>query len=161
MSEDRLHTLYRTYGPSLYARCRQILGDDAAAADAAQETFLRLHRQLDRAPDAQHALAWIYRVATNYCLNQARDRRRRAVPVEELPDVPGVDSERLLEDRDLARRLITTAPPKVAEVAWLHLADGMTQEEVAQLLGISRRTVVNRLADFHRHAHALAGRPPS
>ncbi|QSQ16919.1 RNA polymerase sigma factor [Myxococcus landrumensis] len=161
MSEDRLHTLYRTYGPSLYARCRQILGDDAAAADATQETFLRLHRQLDRAPDVPHALAWIYRVATNYCLNQARDRHRRALPVAEVPDVPGLDSERLLEDRDLARRLIATAPPKVAEVAWLHLADGMTQDEVAQVLGISRRTVVNRLADFHRHAHALAGRPPA
>ncbi|MBZ4421328.1 RNA polymerase sigma factor [Myxococcus sp. RHSTA-1-4] len=161
MPEDRLHALYRTYGPALYARCRQILGDDAAAADAAQETFLRLHRHLDRAPDASQALAYIYRVATNYCLNQARDRRRRAEPMADLPDVLGADAERLLEDRDLARRLITTAPPKVAEVAWLHLADGMTQDEVARVLGISRRTVVSRLADFHRHARTLTGSSPS
>jgi RNA polymerase sigma-70 factor (ECF subfamily) len=161
MPEDRIHALYRTYGPALYARCRQILGDDAAAADAAQETFLRVHRHLERAPDGAQALAYIYRIATNYCLNQARNRRRQAQPVAELPDVLGADTERLLEDRDLARRLITTAPPKVAEVAWLHLADGMTQDEVAEVLGISRRTVVNRLADFHRHARTLTGSTPS
>ncbi|NMO15436.1 RNA polymerase sigma factor [Pyxidicoccus fallax] len=161
MAEDRIHALYRTYGPTLYARCRQILGDDAAAADAAQETFLRLHRHLERAPDASQALAYIYRIATNYCLNQIRDGRRRALPVAELPEHPGTDTERLLEDRDLARRLIASAPPQMAEVAWLHLADGLTQDEVAQVLGISRRTVVNRLADFHRHARTLTGSSPS
>jgi RNA polymerase sigma-70 factor (ECF subfamily) len=161
MAEDRIHALYRTYGPTLYARCRRILGDDAAAADATQETFLRLHRHLDRAPDAEQALAYIYRVATNYCLNQVRDGRRRALPMAELPERAGADLERLLEDRDLARRLISSAPPRVAEVAWLHLADGLTQDEVARVLGISRRTVVNRLADFHRHAHTLTGSSPS
>ncbi len=160
MADERLLALYRTYGPFLYARCRQILGDEASAADAAQETFLRLQQRLDRASDTQQALAWIYRVATNYCLNQVRDRGRRAESTGELPEVPGRDMERLLEDQDLARRLISTATPKVAEVAWLHHADGMTQDEVAQVLGISRRTVVNRLADFQRHAKAFTERGP-
>ena len=158
MSEDRFTTLYRTYGPTLYARCRHILGDDAAAADATQETFLRLHKHLDRAPSAEEALAWIYRVATNHCLNQVRNARRRAEPVAELPEHAGPSPEGALLERDLARRLVATLPEKLAQVAWLHHADGLTQEEVARVLGVSRRTVVYRLAELQQHAQSFVSR---
>src|SRR6267378_1378915 len=77
MTEDRLTPLYRTYGPIIYARCMKLLGDRATAEDATQETFMRVHRHLDKAPDSTEALAWIYRIATNYCLNEIRDRKRR------------------------------------------------------------------------------------
>jgi RNA polymerase sigma-70 factor, ECF subfamily len=158
MTPDRFTALYRAYGPTLYARCRRILGDDAAAADATQETFLRLYKHLDRAADNQHALAWIYRVATHYCLNQARNRRRHAEPVAELPELGGPHLEQVLLDADLARRLISRAPEKLAAVAWLYHAEGLGQDEVAGVLGISRRTVVNRLAEFEKNAHKFARR---
>jgi RNA polymerase sigma-70 factor (ECF subfamily) len=158
MNEDRFTALYRAYGPTLYARCRRILGDDAAAADATQETFLRLYKHLERAPDTQHALAWIYRVATHYCLNLERNRRRRAEPMAELPELGGPHLEQVLLDADLARRLIARAPEKVASVAWLYHADGLSQDEVAQVLVISRRTVVTRLAEFEKNAHKFAQR---
>lgn len=157
MTDDRLSTLYRTYGPTLYARCRHILGDEAAAADATQETFLRVHRQLDGV-DAQQALGLIYRVATNYCFNVVRDRRRQAEPVAELPEGSGPHLEEALGRLDLARRLMARVPPKLAAVAWLHHVDGLTQEELARVLGISRRTVVNRLAEFEKNARKFAQR---
>jgi RNA polymerase sigma-70 factor (ECF subfamily) len=158
MTEDRFTTLYRTYGPTLYARCRRILGDDAAAADATQETFLRLHKHLDRVEDTSLAFAWISRVATHYCLNLVRNRRRHAEPVAHVPERQGPHLEQVLLDMDLARRLISRAPEKVATVAWLHHADGMSQDEVARVLGISLRTVVNRLAEFEKNAHKFARR---
>lgn len=158
MTEDRLIGLYRTYGPSLYARCRQILGDAAEAEDAAQEAFLRLHRRLDGDVDARQALAWVWKVATHHCLNLLRNRRRQALPVEKLPEAASAHLEAHLVDVDYARRLIATAPRKVAEVAWLHHVDGLTQEEVASVLDISRRTVVYRLADFQHHARTFEGR---
>jgi len=51
-------------------------------------------------------------------------------------------------DRDTAMKLIRRAPEKLQEVAVLYYVDGLEQEQVAKTLGISRRTVINRLQDF-------------
>jgi|SRR5215831_12090019 len=156
MTDDRLTNLYREYGPVIYARCRRLLGDGAAAEDATQETFMRVHRAIARAPGAHEALTWIYRIATNYCLNELRDRRGRPEPRPELLEgaPPGGDfgPEERLADRDLARRLIERAAPKLRSVAFLYHVDGLEQEEVAAVLGISRGTVVARLRAFATNA---------
>ena len=148
--EQRLVGLYRRFGPVIFARCRGILGDNAAAEDATQETFMRVQRHLDSSPP--QALTWIYRIATNYCFNELRNRRRRAVPVDVIPEVAVAGVEEALADRDLAARLIRRAHPKIAAAAWLHYVEGMDQEEVAAVLDISRRTVINRLAEFNKNA---------
>src|SRR5688572_27068584 len=109
MTDDRLTGLYRAYGPLIYARCRRLLGDAAAAEDATQETFMRVHRHLDKA-DAQTALAWIYRIATNYCLNEIRNRKRRPELHDEVPEVGGDNLEHVLADRDLAARIVERSP---------------------------------------------------
>jgi RNA polymerase sigma-70 factor (ECF subfamily) len=134
--------------------------DEGAAEDATQETFLRVWRRLDRVPEAREALYWIYRVATNYCLNEIRDRRSRDVPVEKLPEVTEARgaAEARIEDRDLARHLIEHARADLRVVAWLYHVDGFEQDEVADVVGISRRTVVNRLADFRTGAQKLLRR---
>lgn len=156
---DRVTLLYKTHGPAIYARCRRLLTDDALAEDAAQETFLRVHRHLDAAPNADEALRWIYRIATNYCLNKLRDRKHEPIPVEELGSVAGAEiGEERLANRDLASRLVMRAPEQIRTAAWLYHVDGMDQAEVAAVLGVSRRTVVNYLATFSRHAKKFLSR---
>src|SRR5262245_48572191 len=122
MNEDRLTALYRAYGPVIYARCRRLLGDGGAAEDATQETFMRVHRHIDRA-DPQQALGWIYRIATNLCLNEIRNRKRRAALDDEIPESLdaeiGADVGKVLADRDLVARIVDRAPEKVRVVAWL------------------------------------------
>jgi RNA polymerase sigma-70 factor (ECF subfamily) len=109
VSDDKLVQLYRTYAPVIFARCRRILNDARAAEDATQETFLRVHRHLAKAPDA-HALRWIYRIATNYCLNELRDRVARPMPVDDVDESSGGQEAGMLDgmiDRDLVVRSIT------------------------------------------------------
>lgn len=156
MPDDRLTELYRAYGPVIYARCRRLLGDGAAAEDATQETFMRVHRHLAKA-DSREALAWIYRIATNYCLNEIRNRKRRPELHDELPEII-TDTDAALADRDLAARIVARSPEKLRAVAWLHHVDGLDQGEVARVLDISRRTVVNRLAEFAENAKKFAQR---
>ena len=158
MGEDRLVELYRRYGPYVYARCWRMLSDDAAAEDATQETFMRVQRHLDKAPNLDAALGWIYRIATNYCLNEIRDRRLRPEPSDELPEVIGRSSEELLADRDLVARLVARAPEKLRVVAWLHHVDGMEHHELAALLEITRQTVTNRLDAFATFARKYVRR---
>ncbi len=159
MTTDRFIALYREYGPAIYWRCLRLLADEAAAEDATQETFVRVHRHLNRAPDANEALRWIWRIATNYCLNEVRNRRRGAEPRDELPEVPeGSSLEELLADRDLARRILERVDAKLRAVAWAHYVDGLDHVEAARLLGISRCTVANRLAVFQERARKIARR---
>jgi RNA polymerase sigma-70 factor (ECF subfamily) len=158
MTDDRLTSLYRLYGPVIYTRCAKLLGDPTAAEDATQETFLRVHRHLHKAPNSREALVWIYRIATNYCLNEIRDRKLRPQVVEELPELPDASFETILGDRDLVVRIVRRAPETLRATAWLHHVDGFDQREVARVLGSSRRTVVNRLAEFARNARKFVQR---
>lgn len=169
MADDEVTRLYRMYGPVIYARCRSLLRDDGEAEDATQETFVRVHRHLDRLPPSRAVLYWIHRVATNYCLNHLRNRRHalRTLSIEAVgegaaggSEVSGGSEERL-GDRDLAARLVDRAHPKVKPVAWLYHVDGFEQEEVARLLGISRRTVAARLATFLENARKFVRRSGS
>ncbi|MFT3693770.1 MAG: sigma-70 family RNA polymerase sigma factor [Kofleriaceae bacterium] len=150
-SDDRLTSLYRTYGPVIYARCVRLLGDRASAEDATQETFVRVHRHVAKAPDAREALMWIYRIATNYCLNELRDRKLRPSGDSDGFDV-AYDLGEMLANRDLVERIVRRSPEQVRAAAWLHHVDGMDQGEVARVLGVSRRTVVNKLSEFAANA---------
>lgn len=150
--------LYRMYGPIIYARCVRLLSDRAAAEDATQETFIRVQRHLAKAPAADEALRWIYRIATNYCLNELRNRKLRPI-ADEVPERAGTELD--FSDRDLVARIIRRAPEEVRTAAWLHHVDGLDQSEVAQVLDVSRRTVVNRLAEFATNARKFAAREAS
>jgi RNA polymerase sigma-70 factor (ECF subfamily) len=158
MADDPLTMLYRRYGPFIYARCARMLRDRAAAEDATQETFMRVHRHLHKAPDSDAALAWVYRIATNYCLNEIRDRRLRPLAEPELAEDVGEDLETALANRDVAAKIVQRSPERLRTPAWLHHVDGLDQGEVARVLGISRRTVGNRLAEFANHARKFLAR---
>jgi RNA polymerase sigma-70 factor (ECF subfamily) len=163
MTDDRVSALYRQYGGFIYARCVKLLGDRVAAEDAMQETFIRVHRHLDKVPDSREALRWIYRVATNYCLNEIRDRKHRPLAHADAPEVVDASDSLadLLANRDLVERLVQRSPEKLRAPAWLHHVDGLDQAEVARVLGTSRRSVVNRLNEFAQNARKFVRRTAS
>jgi RNA polymerase sigma-70 factor (ECF subfamily) len=157
-NDGRRADLYRTYRRTVFAYCRRILGSTHAAEDALQETFLRLSRHPDRVPCDDGALPWIYRVASNYCLNELRNaglRRRRTEEWGALARAGGDGGD--APDGPLMRELIRRLPRPLSTVAWLYFVDGRDQMEIARALGISRRTVVTRVSQFTTQARALLG----
>jgi RNA polymerase sigma-70 factor (ECF subfamily) len=159
---ERVARLYREFGPVVYHRCLRLLRDPEAARDATQEVFVKLLRNAERLTEPDDALPWIYRVATNHCLNQARNERMRRRPAgndEALALVPAASPE--LPEGRLAREVLARFDARTQAIAVGVLVDGLEHEELAGALGISRKTVQRTLARFLERARALlAGGEP-
>ena len=154
---DRAAELYRTYGPAVYRRCLKLLRDKEAAKDATQEVFVKLLRDTNRFEQVETALPWLYRVATNHCLNLLRDKGRHGE--EELPEWEVADPAVApsYPDRHLAQAVLSSFDEGTQAVAVGVLVDGMGHEELASALGVSRKTVERRLARFLEGARKLVG----
>lgn len=143
-----LKVAYLRYGRAVFAHCKRLLGSAEAGEDATQEVFVRVLRQSGRWPAASELRPWLFRIATNYCLNELRGRRLRAHSPSQLATaLPGG-----LEDCLLARsevgQLLEHLPQRARDVARLTYVEGMRQHEVAEALGVSRRTVVSYLTQM-------------
>jgi len=144
MDRDQVSDLYARYGPVIYGRCMKLLGNEDEARDALQEVFVRVLRSHTGFRGKSKPSTWIYRIATNLCLNRIRDRRPTRELVEsDLP--PARDAEAEVVWRDLARGLCRRADERSLTIALHTFVDGLTQEETAAVMGLSRRTVGKRL----------------
>ncbi len=153
MAGDRAAELYRTYGPAVYRRCLKLLRDREAARDATQEVFVKLVRDIADLDEAA-VLPWIYRVATNQCLNALRTRGRHGETALDL-EVADAAADAPYPERHLAQTILSRFDDGTRAVAVGALVDGMGHEELAGALGISRKTVERRLARFLERARKL------
>ena len=73
---------------ALTGHCYRMLGSSADADDAVQETMVRAWRNLERFEGRSSMRTWLYRIATNVCLDALSDHARRVRPIEEGPATP-------------------------------------------------------------------------
>ena len=145
-----ISALYRRYGDMVLSRCRTLLRNEADAQDACQEIFLKAYRYRDSFRGDASPSTWLFRIATTTCLNTLRSRRRRPEdPVEEMPPQPSVDSVLdQLAVRQLLDLLLGEQDERTRDCMVYHYVDGMTHEEVGDLLGISAAAVRKRIHVF-------------
>ena len=160
--QTEVTALYRDFGPVVYRRCLRLLGDRAAAQDATQEVFVKLLGNMERLQERETVLPWIYRVATNHCLNLLRDARRRGEEAETenpqaLVAADGLARPDAFLDWELARSVLSRFDGDTQAVAVGVFVDGMNHDEVADALGISRRTVSRKLERFVEGARRFLG----
>ncbi len=121
--------------PALVGHCYRMLGSAVDADDAAQETIIRAWRNWERFEERSQVRTWLYRIATNVCLDELQHRKRRARPVEEGPSgtvdsdlrtlprehwlEPVADARAVPSDADPAERAILRQSIRLAFVAAL------------------------------------------
>ncbi|MCB9650240.1 MAG: sigma-70 family RNA polymerase sigma factor [Deltaproteobacteria bacterium] len=136
---------YRRLWPIIRAKCARMLADPAEAEDVAQATFERLWRARLMEEDVKTVSAWIYRTSTRLAIDQLRRRKVR----ERGPAAPEAPS---LHDQAIARATLADialrVPKRELRTVVLHRVDGLTQPEVAEVLGISERSVRRHLVRF-------------
>jgi RNA polymerase sigma-70 factor (ECF subfamily) len=131
-------------------RAARLLGNEVDASEVVQEVFLSLIDDPSQFGDRSSLLTWLYSATTNRCLNRIRDERTRSRIVNERgASLPVASSATQTEDVAELRGLLRSLPLHLAQVAVYYFGDEMTHEEIARVLGCSRRHVghlVERLA---------------
>jgi RNA polymerase sigma-70 factor, ECF subfamily len=83
--QQAFRALAEEYRSALYAHCYRMLGSLQDAEDALQETLLRAWRGLDGFEGGRPLRPWLYRIATNVCLDVIAKRPKRVLPVDRSP----------------------------------------------------------------------------
>jgi len=154
-----VEALYLRFAPMVMRRCRQLLANDEAAADAMQETFLRVLRRR-KSLHARYASSLLYRIATNVCLNVLRSYRRRPT-VSADPLLEGFAGRECMEDRILdsfvLEQVFAAAREGTRKAAEMHYLEGCTLAETAKEVELSISGVRKRLDMLREQSRALMG----
>jgi len=163
--ESAFRTLFERHGRAMVAYCHHFVRDPARAEELAQDVFLKLHQAAPRYRPTARFRTFLYRIASNHCLNELRrgehaaraDRSRGAEPLE-LDELPGVAAtpHELVEGGALAAavdRMLERLPTKQRAAFVLCRFEGLSYEEIAEAL---ETTVPAVKSLVHRATVAIA-----
>ena len=175
VSSTDLSESLATYREAIVRYIRGIVRDDAEAEDLTQETLLRAYNKLSTLEDPTRLSPWLYRIATNVTYDRFRQAsyRHRPVSLEEergseaegakprtLPDdSPRLD--KLMEQREMSscvQEYIEDLSDPYRAVILLHDLQGLTNPEIAEILGLSLATVKIRLHRARTKLRAALGK---
>lgn len=150
--------LVSRWTPPVYRFCRRMLNNDQDGRDAAQDTLVKVLRNLHRYDPGRSFSTWVFGIARNTCIDEHRRRKRRAY------DEPGdiVDTRPSpLQNAARAQRavLLTDAlhdlPPMYREILVLYHFEHKKYTEIADILDLPMGTVMNRIFRARRKLRSL------
>jgi RNA polymerase sigma-70 factor (ECF subfamily) len=148
MSQDLQATL-ATERPALFVYVRGIVRNAEIAEDLTQEAMLRAHRSLSALKDQNRLVPWLYKIATNICRDYYRKQSSTSRVVQESADLFSLEGLRdedapqldqvmeCAEMGECVQKYFTKLPDTHRAVILLHDVEGMTNQEIADMLGVS------------------------
>jgi RNA polymerase sigma-70 factor (ECF subfamily) len=151
--------LVELYKDKIYHLGYRMLNQRQEAEDIVQETFLRVYSNLDRYDENQKFSTWIYRIATNLCIDRLRKRKASFSLDAEMSDgegtdwhamlasnEPGPESEIILsETQHHIRDAIETLPDKYKTIVILRYLHDLSLQEISDVLNMPVTTVKTRV----------------
>ena len=166
--ESELSEIFQQYSGQIRRYVTGMVRSPEEAEEITQETFLRAHRKLSSLADPDKLSPWLYRIATNLSYDRLRSSARRphldALGEEEsaraapADDAPRLD--RLIEQKEMSsciREYLEGLPDSYRAVILLHDIQGLTNPEIAELLGVSLATAKIRLHRAREKLRAALG----
>jgi RNA polymerase sigma-70 factor (ECF subfamily) len=150
------NTLVKRYQRQVYNLAYRMLGNADDAGDLVQDTFLRAYGALSSFRQDAVFLTWLYKIASNLCIDQMRSRKSRGalsldVELEEGRE-PMADRSSSPEDTvirgavsDIVQQMVMTLPRKYRIVVVMRHLQGMSIEEIAEQLNLPSGTVKTHL----------------
>jgi RNA polymerase sigma-70 factor (ECF subfamily) len=153
---DAFRLLFEAHQDRVYSIALRYCGNESAAMDIAQETFLKLFSSIRDFRGSASFDSWLYRIVVNRCLDHQR-RVQRLIPfLEGLLDIVRTPADSVLEELLLAetardvQKVVGTLPAEQRMVVVLRYTEGLGYEEIAEILGCSAGTVASRLNRAHK-----------
>ncbi|TMV18298.1 RNA polymerase sigma factor SigW [Paenibacillus thermoaerophilus] len=154
------------YQDKLYHLAYRMLYQAQEAEDIVQETFLRVYANLHRYDETQKFSTWIFRIATNLCIDRIRKRKANFSLDAELSDGEGSDwyamlpgdeptpESRLMltETQEQIRSAIDGLPEKYRAIVILRYLHDLSLQEIGEIMGMPVTTIKTRV---HRGREAL------
>jgi RNA polymerase sigma-70 factor (ECF subfamily) len=153
---DAFRFLFEAHKDRVYSIALRYCGDESAAMDIAQETFLKLLSSIRDFRGGASFESWLYRIVVNRCLDHQRRGRRLMPFFEGLLDLVRAPAESALQEllhAEMAKdvqKIVGTLPPEQRIVVVLRYTEGLAYEEIAKILGCSAGTVASRLNRAHK-----------
>jgi RNA polymerase sigma-70 factor, ECF subfamily len=153
--------LYRAHAGKLFSVACRMVGNAADAEDLLQEIFLSAHRKLEGFRGDSALGTWLYRLATNHCLDHLRSRSARMNQVTDaLDDEPGqVAGSRSLAEQTITRmdleRALARLPEGCRAAFVLHDVQGLEHREVGEVLGVAEGTSKSQVHKARQRLRAL------
>jgi RNA polymerase sigma factor (sigma-70 family) len=151
MTKPPFDVIVAKHGASVLRVCLAVLGP-AEADDAWSETFLSAMKAYPQLPADAKVEAWLITIAHRKAIDLIRARARRAIPLDELPEVKGGQRA---DHRDLDLHFaLTRLPTKQRQAVAYHYLGGLPYAEVAAIVGGSteaaRRAAADGIATLRR-----------
>lgn len=154
------------YQHKLYQICFRMLGNKEEAEDIAQEAFVRAYINLHSYDQKRKFSTWIYRIATNLCIDRIRKKKPDYYLDAEVPGTDGLDMysqiaadeklpEEVVEQMELQERIqyeISRLPDKYRSVIVLKYIEELSLQDISDILDMPLGTVKTRI---HRGREAL------
>jgi RNA polymerase sigma factor (sigma-70 family) len=153
-----IEAVYRKHGHVVLRRARFLLGSLEDARDVVQEVFTALVDQPEKLRGESSMTTWLYSATTHGCLNRLRNQRTRRRLLSERPPEPAESPPRA-ETMAILGDLFARIPQELAQAAVYYYADEMTQDEIATVLGCSRRHVGDLLERLRVHVEREEASP--
>jgi RNA polymerase sigma-70 factor (ECF subfamily) len=150
---DAFESIVRARMDAVYRLTSAILGNEADARDAAQETFVAAWRQLPRLREPERFDAWLQRVAVNAArqTHRARSRRRvREIPSSTVVALAERGTGGPRDDAAILDAALATLPVDQRAILVLHHLEGRPLAELATILGVPEGTAKSRLFTARR-----------
>jgi RNA polymerase sigma-70 factor (ECF subfamily) len=147
----RFDALYRETASDVFAYVMTLLRERSAAEDVTAQTFERAYRrQSSFNPKKGTQRAWLFGIARNAALDELRRRRRTAALLAEPDDPDGAhpgsdDAAEEAVRRAAVRAALTQLEPRERELIALKFHAGLSNEEIAGVLGISESNAGTRV----------------
>lgn len=160
--------LVTAYEKNVYNIALKMVGDPEDAADMTQETFIKAYRALSSFRGDSKFSSWLYRIASNVCLDFLRSRSRHPQvslstvdeddrATFELPDMRQNPEEQLMKKlgMEAVRRGLEQLPEQQRQILVLRELGGLSYAELAQTLGLEEGTVKSRIFRARKRLCAL------